>query len=112
MFKNFLRILAVLYFIAFIFHFLDLFDLRLSFSKMDELQKVWIVYLFLFDLIASIGLWFQKKWGELLFMFIAVSQIVVYGFFREFLGPQTFLIWFHLITLLFYFLLKFRYKYH
>ena len=97
--KLYLRTLSVLYLIGASLHVLDLFDLRLHFSEMNFIWKVWILYLCVFDLFASFGLWKQTRWGKALFVFIATSQLVAYVGFQYFFGQQYFLIAFHILTL-------------
>ena len=105
-FSIFKIILAVLYFIGFSLHFLDVMNLRLSFSAMDLIWKSWILFLLIFDLLASIGLFLKKSWGELLFIVIAVAQLIAYIGFPSFFGEQGFLIYFHIICLSIYTVLK------
>ena len=95
----FLRILAVLYFFGGVLHGADLLDLRLKFSEMGSVWKIWIIYLAMADLLASIGLWRGTRWGVILFIIIAVSQLVAYSVFQSFFGEQSFLIVFHIVTL-------------
>jgi len=99
------RTLSVLYFIGFLLHLADVFDLRLEFSKMDLVWKFWIAYLALFDLFASIGLWKEKRLGDILFIMIAISQLIVYLGFEGIFGNQRALIVFHTVTLVIYFIL-------
>ena len=106
--KIYLRILSVLYFIGALLHVLDLFDQRLIFSQMDSLWKTWIVYLTIGDSIAAVGLWRSKKYEEVTFMIVAVSQLIAYGIFKSVFGDQTFLIFFHALTILIYGVLKKR----
>lgn len=104
--KIYLKILAGLYLIGGFLHILDLFDLRLQFSQMPTIWKIWIVYLTIFDLTASVGLWQQKNWGIFLFAIVALSQLVAYLGFMDYFGAQYPLIGFHLISLLLYFFFR------
>ena len=106
--KIYLRILAVLYLIGALLHVLDLFDQRLIFSQMDSLRKAWIVYLTIGDSIAAVGLWRLKKYGEITFLVVAVSQLIAYGIFKSVFGDQTPLIIFHVVTVLLYGILKMK----
>ena len=106
--RIYLRSLAVFYFIGAALHILDLFNLRLIFSEMSPTWKMWIVYLTVGDAIACWGLWYLKKYGEVTFLLIAVSQLIAYGLFRNFFGNQMFLIGFHLITVAIYVALRFK----
>lgn len=101
-FSVFKIILAVLYFIGFLLHALDVMNLRLNFSEMDLIWKSWILFLMTFDLLASIGLFLKKLWGELFFILIAVAQLIAYIGFPSFFGEQGFLIYFHVICLSIY----------
>ena len=100
--KIYRKILSVLYFIGGILHILDLFDLRLKFSELSVTWKVWIIYLMIFDIVAALGLWQNKKWGVILFFVVALSQLLAYTLFTNYFGRQYFLIVFHLITLIIY----------
>lgn len=102
----FLRILSVFYFLGFALHFLDLFGFRLEFSSMTLLWKLWILFLLILDFLASAGLWFQKIWGEWIFLVVCFSQLFAYTFFAQFFGDQKILIIFHLTTLSIYLILK------
>jgi len=77
--------LAILYLIGAFLHILDLFNLRLKFSEMSWGWKLWIVYLCFFDFAAAIGLWNQRRWGILLFLIVAASQLIAYIGFSSFL---------------------------
>ncbi len=105
--KLYLRILSALYFLGFIFHLLDVFDLRLSFSQMSPTWKLWILYLLVADLLAAIGLWKLKRWGINLFLFIATIQVISYSGLIDTFKNQMFLILFHVLTLAIYFVLVF-----
>ncbi len=104
--KIYLRVLAVIYFIGGILHVLDVFDLRLKFSEMSSVWQAWIIYLMIFDILAAIGLWQQKKWGISLFLLIAISQLIAYICFSNVFGRQYSLIAIHVVTLAVYQFLK------
>lgn len=97
--KTFLRIVAVLYALGFLFHLADLFDVRLKFTDMNGIWKIWVIYLFAFDFIAAIGLWRFKPWGIAAFLLVSISQLIAYLFFQNIFGPQWSLVAFHLATL-------------
>ncbi len=101
--RIYLRALAAFYFIGFLLHFADFFDLRLKYSEMDTGWKVWIVYLGLLDLAVALGLWFEHKIGIFLFFLVALSQLIAYMGFKNYFGDQVSLIYFHLATLAIYF---------
>jgi hypothetical protein len=105
--RLFLRILALLYFIGFLLHAGDLFDLRLTFSEMNTLWKYWIIFLIFMDGGAAIGLLFRKPFGVGLFLMVAMSQLVAYIGFEKYFGSQISLIIFHLVSLGIYFSLWF-----
>ena len=83
----------------------DIFDLRLKFSEMNPIWKSWIIYLAIFDLVAGIGLWKNRNWGFLFFLFVTASQLLAYTVFSGFFGEQLPLIVFHCVALCIYFLL-------
>lgn len=105
-FSIFKLILAVFYFIGFLLHALDVANIRLNFSEMDLIWKSWILFLLIFDLLASIGLFLRKPWGDFLFILIAMTQLIAYIGFSSFFGEQGFLIVFHIICLAIYCFLK------
>jgi len=100
--RLFLRVLAILYFIGFLLHLADIFDLRLKFSEMDIVWKIWIIYLAVMDLATAIGLWRHKKFGIFLLIIVALSQLIAYIGFESFFGSQKPLVTFHLLTLFFF----------
>ncbi len=100
--KIYLRVLAIAYLIGFALHGADILDMRLQFSNMDILWKIWIIFLCLMDLIAAIGLWRQKTWGIVCFFVVAISQLIAYLIFIDKFGRQDFLVGFHLVTLIGY----------
>ena len=105
--KIYLRIVAAFYFLGFALHLADLLDLRLNFSEMSAVWQIWIIYLTVFDLFAAIGLWQQRRWGIVLFIVVAISQLVAYLGFTKIFGDQTPLIIFHVLTLVSFCVLDF-----
>jgi hypothetical protein len=69
-----------------------------QFNQMQLGWKIWIIYLMLADILASVGMWQQKRWGVALFLVIASSQLIAYLWFKEYFGDQSFLIGFHIVT--------------
>lgn len=104
--RLFLRSLAFAYLLGFSFHIMDLFDFRLQFSQMNTIWQAWILFLIAGDFIAAGGLWFDKAWGIIAFHVVAIAQLVAYIGFRDVFGDQTFLIVFHVVTLLAYHFLR------
>jgi hypothetical protein len=90
--KTYLRILEAFYFLVFFLHILDIFNLRLNYSEMPMLWKTWIAYLTAFDLVAALGLWGKKIWGEMAFLIVAISQLIAYIGFKKYFGYQSELI--------------------
>lgn len=106
----FLKILAAFYALGFLLHFLDVLDLRLTYSTMSDVWKAWTVYLLVFDLITAGLLIYRPKWGAVLFHIVALSQLVAYFGFQEVFGRQDALIIFHVISLVFYWKIVARIK--
>lgn len=104
--KLYLRILSVLYAVGGLLHLLDVLGLRLKFSELSDTWKYWIVYLLIFDVLAAVGLWQRKQWGIGLFLMVAISQLIAYTAFVETFGHQYFLLPFHVLSLLVFFILK------
>ena len=106
--KVFLRMLSSAYFVGFILHMMDLFGLRLDFAEMNLTWKTWIAFLTIGDFVAAIGLWLLKPWGAVAFQVIAVSQLIAYLGFQDSFGDQSFLVGFHVVTLVLYHFLRIR----
>lgn len=97
--KIYLRILSVLYAVGALLHYLDLVGLRLDFAEMSMAWKAWIIFLAVADTVAAVGLWKTKTYGVVTFLVVAISQLIAYVGFSDFFGNQTFLIGFHVATL-------------
>ena len=106
--KPYLKIIAIFYGIGALLHMLDLFSLRLNFSNMTALWKIWIVFLLVADTFVALMLWKEKVAGEYIFLLIASIQLVMYGLFVNYFGNQTALIVFHAVTMGIYLILKYR----
>lgn len=102
-FHLYLKTLASLYLFGAILHLLDIFDFRLRYSELSTIWQVWIVYLLIFDFLASIGLWKAKAWGNAIFLLITISQLIAYLGFKGIFGDQSFLIIFHFATIAIFF---------
>lgn len=94
----FYRALAVCYGIGGALHVLDVLSLRIEFSAMTLVWKVWIVFLLIADAIAAVGLWKVRSWGMATFLSVAGAQLIAYTAFQDVFGEQGFLIGFHLIS--------------
>jgi len=105
-FSRFLLVIGCLYGGGFLLHLLDIFNLRLNFSEMNTLWRSWIVFLLIFDLVAAIGLFFKKWWGQLAFLLVAICQLIAYTKFFDVFGSQELLVYFHWTTLGTYLFLK------
>ena len=95
LFSKVILMLSFTYFIVFVLHILDILNLRLQFSSMDTVWKTWIIFLLVLDLVASIGLFRKRIWGEIAFFVVALAQLVAYTKFTTIFGEQEFLIVFH-----------------
>lgn len=102
---SFLRFIAITYFIGFILHLLDIFDLRLKMSELCFTWKIWIYYLLIFDFLTALFLWRKSSIGEVLFLMVAVSQLIAYVGFKNIFGEQNFLVIFHIISVGIYILI-------
>ncbi|MDG0815144.1 DUF6163 family protein [Bdellovibrio svalbardensis] len=85
---------------------MDVFGYRLSYSSMSWGWKVWIIYLLIFDSVASLGLFMKRPWGDYAFLLVALSQLIAYAGFSHYFGDQGVLIKFHIITLSIYGIFK------
>jgi len=106
--RLYLKFLSICYAAGAILHMLDIFDLRNEFSQMNSIWKLWILFLLLFDSVAAPGLWFGKTWGVLIFLMIAILQLIAYVGFRSIFGQQTFLVVFHIVTVAGYLIVLYR----
>lgn len=104
--SKFRFLIAVLYFLGFILHVGDMFDLRLSFSTMTTIWKYWIVFLLIFDLLTAVGLFLKKIWGEIFLLIVSCSQLVAYTQFAHIFEDQVFLVRFHVVVLSAYVFLR------
>lgn len=105
-FSKFRIFLALSYLIGFILHLLDVMGLRLNIAELDTVWKSWIIFLLVLDLLVAVGLLLKKIWGEVLFLTVALSQLIAYIGFSSFFGDQVFLINFHLVCIFLYIYLK------
>jgi len=105
-FSRFLVVIAICYSIGFILQILDILNIRLHYSEMDNVWKAWIIFLVIFDFLAALGIFLKKRWGELFFFVVAVSQIIAYTQFQNIFQDQTFLVQFHIACLGIYAFLK------
>ena len=97
--RNYIKSLALFYFIGFLLHIFDFFDLRLEFSKMRDFEKKWILFLTVGDCLVSLLLIYKERYGVVLFHVVALSQLYTYIFYKNDFGPQNFLVIFHVVTL-------------
>jgi hypothetical protein len=63
------------------------------------LWKYWTVFLIVGDSLAGVGLLIGRRFGEIAWLLVAISQLVAYLGFSEHFGEQGILIWFHVFTL-------------
>lgn len=100
--KNYLKLLAIFYFIGFGLHVFDLLGLRLHFASMSTVWKMWIVYLTVLDFLTAALLLRRPILGIILFHTVALSQLYAYLVHEDFFGRQDFLVIFHVLTLTIY----------
>jgi len=89
---------------------MDLLGLRFNFLEMNATWQASTIFLTIGDLVAAIGLWFNRSWGIIAFQAIAVSQLVAYLGMTEIFGEQKFLVAFHISTLVVFYFFKFRHR--
>ena len=87
--KRFLKTVALWYAYGAFHRLLDLLDLRLKFSTMDVPWKVLIVCKLVLGSMVAVGLWREKLWGEVLFVFMAVGQLLLYMAYGHIFGEHT-----------------------
>ncbi len=106
----YLKVLSILYFTGALLHFMDVLDLRLKYSEMTDIWKMWTLFLLFADLAAAVGLWKNTIWGIGFFLLVAGSQIITYTAFQSIFAKQPLLVWFHIFTLGLYFYLRVKSK--
>jgi hypothetical protein len=52
------------------------------------------------DLVASVGLWMRASWGKVIWIYAALSEIVIHTVFIHVFGANYLVIGFHAVTLL------------
>ena len=107
----YLKFLSLCYLVGAVIHLLDVFSVTRDYVNLALVDQIWIVYLLIFDSIAAVGLWKQKKYGEVVFLIIAFSQLIAYVGFQDVFGKESFLISFHVITVSIYLVLDRLHRY-
>ena len=69
---------------------------------MNQIWKIWIVYLLVADPITVFLLLKKKSWGIVSFHIVAISQLIAYWGYQNIFGRQDFLVIFHILTLAIY----------
>jgi hypothetical protein len=57
------------------------------------------------DLVASVGLWMRVAWGDVVWIYAAVSEIILHTMFYSIFGFDILIVAFHLLTISGFFLL-------
>jgi hypothetical protein len=80
------------------------------FARLSAGQTAAVIYFAVVDLLAAVGLWLATPWGGVLWLFAAVSQIVVAGFLNRMFTPLYIAI--DLLCIALYFVLTWRASLH
>jgi hypothetical protein len=78
-----------------------------SFEAMSTAWKILTMHFAVVDLVAAVGLWMRVSWGKVVWVYAAVSEIVVHTALIGSFGADWAKVAFHSVTLLMFFVLVF-----
>lgn len=71
-----------------------------SFEAMSTAWKIVTMHFAVVDLVAAVGLWMRVAWGKVVWVYAAVSEIVIHTAFMGTFGADWAKVTFHAVTLL------------
>jgi hypothetical protein len=83
-----------------------------AFEAMPTAWKLATMHLAVVDLVAAVGLWMRVAWGKVLWVFAALSEIVLHTVFIGTFGGDLLVVAFHLATLVAYVVLLIQARRH
>jgi hypothetical protein len=69
------------------------------FEEMSTAWKMATIHLAVVDLVAAVGLWQRVAWGNVLWVYAALSEVALHTVFMETFGADFLIVAFHLVTL-------------
>ncbi|MBO0345981.1 DUF6163 family protein [Roseibium limicola] len=107
----YLRCMAVLLIGGGVIHWARIIGLTpwrgVMFWDMPTEWQAAIVFFAVLDLVAAIGLWLAVSWGTVMWLFRAISQIVMHTLFSEVYGRRPYEIAFYVLTIAVYLILTY-----
>lgn len=76
-----------------------------TFDLLTPQRQLSTGYFAMVESVAAVGMWFGAGWGVAVWLFAAVTEIVIHVGFSDLYGPGTRTIIFHSITISLYFIL-------
>jgi hypothetical protein len=70
------------------------------FEQMTVGWQVMTMHFAVVDLVAAVGLWMRVAWGDVVWLYAALSEIVIHTVFAETFGIDAGLIAFHSLTII------------
>ena len=70
-----------------------------TFEAMPAAWQVATIHFAVFDLVAAVGLWMRVAWGNVVWIYAALSEVVLHTIFYEKFAFDFLLVAFHLITI-------------
>jgi hypothetical protein len=83
-----------------------------SFEAMSTGWKIVTMHFAVVDLVAAVGLWMRVAWGKVVWVYAAVSEIVIHTAFMGTFGADWAKVAFHAVTLLVFIVLVFLDRRH
>lgn len=107
----YLRCVAVLLIGAGVIHWARIIGITpwrgVMFWDMPTEWQAATVFFAVLDLVAAIGLWLAVSWGTVMWLFRAISQIVMHTLFSDIYGRRPYEIAFYILTIAIFLLLTY-----
>jgi len=71
----------------------------MTFETMPTPWQLATMHLAVVDLVASVGLWMRAAWGNVLWIYAAISEVAIHTLFADKFGHSDLIVAFHLITI-------------
>jgi fatty acid desaturase len=106
----YMRLLAIAFLAIGVYHWQSLLGAPgfVPIADMPLPRQLLTGYLAMLCLVAAVGLWMTTSWGTVVWLLVALSEIVAHVAFRDLYGPAWGAISFHLGTMAIYVVLAWR----
>ena len=71
-----------------------------TFEAMSTAWKIVTMHMAVVDLVAAVGLWMRVAWGKVVWVYAALSEVVIHTVFMNAFGSDLPKVAFHFLTLL------------